>query len=94
MEKNTRTGAVSIERGEISERKADSLPNRYLYKVKSSTRDGVISRWMEAANAYVNEYKGEPAAEDKYAYAVGDKVNYFMFADGRGLILSKVREDI
>lgn len=94
MDKSESTGVVGFERGEITEKKPDSLPNRYLYKVKSSTRGDIISRWMEPINAYVNEYTGEPPEEKKYEYFVGDPVNYFMFPDGRGMILGKVRKDI
>ena len=94
MDKSERTGVVGFERGEICAKKADSKPNRYIYKVKSYTRDGLISRWMEPVNAYVNEYQVEPPDEDKFEYDVGDLVNYFMFPDGRGMILGKIRRDL
>ena len=94
MDKSESTGAVGFERGTIREKKPDSLPNRYVYKVESSTRGGILSRWMEPVNAYANEYKGEPPQEEKYEYFVGDIVNYFMFPDGRGMILGKVRKDL
>lgn len=97
MDKNLNewTGLVGIDRGEISDKKADSMPNRYLYKVKSATRGGIESRWMEAVNAYVREYEGDdPPFEKKYELETGDLVNFFMFADGRGMILGKVRKDI
>ena len=61
---------VGIERGEISEVKSGPL-----YRVKSYTRDGVITRWIEAA-------QGE--------YEEQDKVYFFMFDDGRGMILGRM----
>lgn len=94
MDKNESTGVVGFERGTICEKKADTLPDRFLYKVQSSTREGVTSRWMESVNAGVYEYKGDAAQEEKYQYAVGDLVNYFMFPDGRGMILGMVRRDL
>ena len=82
-----------IERGSICEKKPDARAG-YMYKVTSSTRDGVKSRWMEAVSACVSEYKGEPPALDRFEYQVGDEVNYFMFGDGRGMILGRIRRDI
>ena len=94
MDKSESTSVVGFERGEICDKKPDSKPKRYLYKVKSSTRDGLISRWMEPTSAYVNEHQDAETGEDKNEYYVGDLVNYFMFPDGRGMILGKVRKDI
>lgn len=96
MDKSESTGIVGFERGEIIEKKEDEVfQNQYLYKIKSSTRDGLKSRWMEPINAYINEYTGDdPPVKDKYEYLVGDLVNYFMFPDGRGMILGKIRKDI
>ena len=86
--------AISIERGVIRDKKADGATNAYLYKVESLARSGVLSRWMEAVNAYVNEYRGEPPEEIKAAYDVGDQVYYFMYPDRRGMILGGMRTDI
>lgn len=94
MEESTRTGAVGIERGEICERRAASAGPGYVYRVKSLTREGIVSRWMEAASAYGDEHMAEETGEDKYAYALGDKVNYFMFPDGRGMILGKAKKSV
>lgn len=93
VDMNEEPRAVSIERGIIREYKSDAQAGR-VYKVESCTRGGVKSRWMEAVNAYVKEYTGEPPARDKYAYGTGDLVNYFMFPDGRGMIIGKVRKDL
>ena len=94
MDKSECTATVGFERGEIKEKKADSQPNRYLYKVESATRDGIVSRWMESVNANINEYRGDPPQEVKAQYSVGDLVYYFMFSDGRGMVLGKVRKDL
>ena len=93
MDKSEETRIVGFERGEIYAKKPDTLPRRYLYKVKSASRDGLISRWMEPVSAYANEHH-EEEEEQKYEYDVGDLVNYFMFGDGRGMILGKIRKDI
>lgn len=45
------------------------------YRVESSTRDGVVTRWIEAV-------QGE--------YETGDAVYFFMFDDGRGMILGRI----
>lgn len=58
---------VGFERGKVCEKK-----NGPLYKVESYTRDGIVSRWIEAV-------QGE--------YQIGDNVYFFMFDDGRGMIL-------
>lgn len=92
--KSESTGTVGFERGTISEKKPDTLPDRFLYKVQSSTREGVATRWMESVNAAAYEYRGSSSREEKYQYAVGDAVYYFMFPDGRGMVLGKVRKDL
>ena len=92
MEKNETTPGVTIERGKIVEKSGRN------YKVESYTRSGVTTRWIEAMNEYVNEYRSDPpyeeaAYENKYAYNQGDEVYYFMFPDGRGMILGKMKRD-
>ena len=94
MDTSESTATVGFERGTIKEKKADSLPNRYVYKVESATRGGVKSRWMESVNATINEYRGDPPQEAKAQYNVGDLVYFFMFSDGRGMVLGKVRKDL
>ena len=90
MDKMEKTGGVSIERGEITEkRKVD----QWQYKVESMTRKGVGTRWMEAVSAYCNEYTEAEQESGKKEYQVGDEVYYFMFADGRGMILGKMLRD-
>lgn len=93
MDRMEGSGAVFIERGSIYEKKEDARAG-YVYKVKSSTRDGIISRWMEAVSACVNEYKGEPPVLERFEYEVDDEVNYFMFGDGRGMILGRIRREL
>lgn len=46
-----------------------------LYKVESYTRDGITTRWIEAV-------QGE--------YQIGDDVYFFMFDDGRGMIVGRM----
>ena len=60
---------VGIERGRISAR------DGALYRVQSYTRDGVVTRWIEALQG---EYERD---QDVY---------FFMFDDGRGMILGRV----
>ena len=91
MDRMEGSGAVFIERGKICEKKADARAG-YVYKVESSTRGGILSRWMEAVSACANEYREEMPM--RYEYAVGDEVNFFMFGDGRGMILGRIRRDL
>ncbi|MBQ6960873.1 MAG: hypothetical protein IJP78_07860 [Clostridia bacterium] len=93
MDKMEMTPCVGIERGKICDKKAGPC-----YKVESYTRDGVKSRWMESVNKYVNEYQCDSiydiAHEKKYEYEIGDEVYFFMFDDGRGMILGKMQRDL
>lgn len=86
MDKSEETGCTCIERGEI-----DRIEDGG-FIVKSLTRKDVETRPMQCANLYVNEYKGEPPIEDKYQYEPGDRVYFFMFPDGRGMILGKMED--
>ena len=61
---------VGFERGKVCGKKTGPL-----YKVESYTRDGIVSRWIEAV-------QGE--------YQIGDNVYFFMFDDGRGMILGRM----
>ena len=94
MDKSERTPQVGIERAEIIEKEADALAG-YVYRVKSLTRDGIESRWMEAVSACVREYEVTgtegPAVEKKFEYEVGEYVNAFIFSDGRGMILRRLK---
>lgn len=92
MEENT-CYIIGIDRGIISDRKADG-GGKYLYRVESETRNGIQSRWIESVNAYINEYRGEPPTTYKRSFDVGDMVYYFMFPDGRGMIIGIARTDI
>ena len=79
-----------LDRGKIVEKSAGPL-----YRVESYTREGVKTRWIESINQYVNEYKSvlpydAEAQQDKFEYAVNDEVYFFMFPDGRGMILGKL----
>ena len=97
MEKTDESKVGGFERGTICEKKDDPIA-KWVYKVESATRQGVKSRWMEAVSASVREYEVTgtegPAIEKKYEYFVGDIVNFFMFDDGRGMILGKIRMDL
>ena len=77
---------VTVERGKIVEK--DGLK----YKVESFTRAGVKSRFLRSVSYYANEREGDPATDNKYEYAEGDEVYFFLFADGRGMILGKVEK--
>lgn len=85
MSDEKKTAVVGIERGKIIDAEGST------FKVESYTKGGVKTRFIEAINQYVNEYEGEPPAENKYAYAIGDEVFFFMFPDGRGMILGKIK---
>lgn len=63
--------AVGFERGVIDAKKEGPL-----YRVRSLTREGVITRWIQAI----------PQHEDM-EFEIGDKAYFFMFDDGRGMIL-------
>lgn len=63
---------VGFERGNVV-----AVMDGLLYKVKSYTRDGIISRWIEAVQGQ---------------YQKGDDVYFFMFDDGRGMILGRMRD--
>ena len=77
--------SVTIERGTIKEKKAGPY-----YKVESMSRDKIKTRWIRSINEYIVEYEGEPPRERKFQYDIGDEVYYFMFPDGRGMILGKM----
>lgn len=86
-EKEKTDGGAKFDRGIITEvQEGDNLQ----YKVKSLTDKDVTSRWMEAVGAYLNEYTEDEGNDGKYAYAVDDEVYFFMFPDGRGMILGKM----
>lgn len=89
-DKTEKTGGVFIERGKISEKRQRA---NWQYKVESATRRGVVSRWMEAVSAYCNEYTETEENNGKYEYNVGDEVYYFMFGDGRGMIIGVMTRD-
>ncbi|MBQ9252242.1 MAG: hypothetical protein IJ188_06380 [Clostridia bacterium] len=94
-EKNELTPLTGFEEGTISAKKPDTKPKRFLYKVKSATRDGIESRWMEAPVNNINEHRDHDTEEEiKTEYEVGENVYYFMFPDGRGMIIGKIRMDI
>ena len=85
MSDSVRTSVVGIQQGKI----VDASENTF--KVESYTQGEVRTRYIEAVNAYINEFEGTPPAENKYQYAIGDEVFYFMFPDGRGMILGKIK---
>lgn len=69
-----RTTTAGIERGRI-------VDARYgAFKVSSFSRGGVISRYL---NTLQPNLEVEPLG-------VGDEVYFFMFPDGRGMILGRI----
>ena len=89
MEKHDILWPSHIGRGRVFDKKAGPL-----YRVESLDMAGVKTRWVEAVNASVNEYKGDPPVQDKKEYSIGNEVFFIMFPDGRGLILGRMRRDI
>lgn len=49
------------------------------YRMESYTRKGVKTRWMESVG--------------DTEYGVGDEVYFFMFPDGRGMVLGRMSRD-
>ena len=84
MEEKREIAGASIERGEITE-SADGW-----YVVRSSTRSGIETRKIRAINEYL--WEDTWTHSEKYRYAEGDKVFFFIFGDGRGLILGKCEQ--
>ena len=78
-------GLPGIDRGRITEKRAGE--RSWEYRVESYTRGGAKTRWIETVGTYIHEKSGEHATDDKYEYLVGDEVFFFMFGDGRGMIL-------
>ena len=78
QENENRQGAI-IDRGKIIREESGG------YVVSSYQNPQVVTRPMN-----VREYEGDPPIERKYTYATGDEVYFFMFPDGRGLILGKM----
>ena len=89
-DKTELTGGVFIERGKITEKRQQG---NWQYKVESMTRKGIKTRWMESVSAYCNECECPEHGPGKYQYNVGDEVYYFMFGDGRGMILGVMIRD-
>ncbi len=102
MDKSEQTGNAAFDRGKITDKRKRE---HWQYKVESYTRKGVRSRWMESVGAYLYEW-GEcgkcdtslctyypDGKKDKFEYEIGDEVYFFMFADGRGMILGKMCRD-
>ena len=67
---------AGIERGTITGKMAGPL-----YRVDSLTREGVCSRWIPAI----------PQANNQ-EYAVGDRAYFFIFDDGRGMIVGPLTD--
>lgn len=69
-----------IERGTIVSIDGDR------YRVASYSRDGVRSLPMKAIIDFDTDYDGVPIRR----YGIGDRVYFFMFDDGNGMILGKL----
>lgn len=81
-------GAV-IERGEITEVQEGE---ERLCRVRSLTRDGITSPPIPALKisreAHISA--GDGNIQNEYeSYAVGDRVYFFLFNDGHGMIIGK-----
>lgn len=87
MEKICVTGGGLFDRGVITDRREET---NWQYKVQSLTHGKTNSRWMEAVGAYCNEYTKADESAGKYTYQINDEVYFFMFPDGRGMILGKM----
>ena len=70
---NRNRPVTGFQRGIVDQKRDGDLYD--LYKVKSYTCDGVITRWIEAV-------QGE--------YEIDQEVYFFMFDDGRGMILGRM----
>lgn len=91
MNENDEWGA-RIERGTIDEVSGSR------YKVKSLSRDGVKTPWIEVLSVNPELYvlnedgtRGQDVKHKPTEYASGDMVYFFMFPDGRGAILGKAK---
>lgn len=84
MKENEAQQSGMIDRGKIV--RADGGG----FIVASYQNPDVETRPLKPVNEYVREYEGDPPYENKYTYAVGDEVYFFMFPDGRGMILGKM----
>ncbi len=67
---------VGFERGVIDAKKEGPL-----YRVRSLTRDGAVTRWIPAIPQH-----------DDYEFEIGDGAYFFMFDDGRGMILGPLTD--
>lgn len=87
MRQGNAYGAI-IERGEIT-----GMENGG-YIVKSLSRHGVTTPPIPAQEA-IKEIivDGEHAVHIEYeTYAAGDRVYFFMFDDGRGMVIARIKE--
>ena len=84
MQKSETYQGAYIDRGKIIREESGG------FVVSSYENPGVETRPMKPVNAYVREYEGDPPTENKYTYASNDEVYFFMFPDGRGMILGKM----
>ena len=84
MNENEALEGAAIDRGKILRAEGGG------FIVASYQNPDVETRPMQPVNEYVREYEGDPPTENKYTYAAGDEVYFFMFPDGRGMILGKM----
>lgn len=90
MDKTEKTKPVVIERGTVTEKRIPTGGFWWQYKVTSLTRDGLKSRWMEAAVFWEHMTVDEMGGTANQGFAIGTNVYYFMFGDGRGVILDRI----
>ena len=87
MENTERTMPVAFERGIVKEKRIAEGGYWWQYRVESLTRSGIRSLWMDCVDPWEHI---KPEGDDNEGFAIGTKVNYFQFGDGRGMILGKI----
>lgn len=90
MDRTEETRDVTIERGTVREKRIPEGGFWWQYKVESITRDGLKSLWMEAAVFWEHMTMPETGGTANKGFDVGTNVYYFMFGDGRGVILDRI----
>lgn len=86
-----RRGGISIERGTVKEKRMRDGTFWWEYRVESLTRDGLISLWMQSIDVW-EHVKMPEIGGNQQGYAVDTKVYFFLFEDGYGLILNRIRD--
>ena len=94
MQGDGRTPGITIERGIVKEKKIPDNCYWWVYRVESVTRDGLKSLWMESIDVWEHVRDPDiPYGGNQTGYAVGTKVYFFLFEDGRGMILNRIEDE-